>query len=153
MDKLLLIPEQANYVVQPDNSVITVLLDGGYSRSRIDLVNSAARIQCSWRLKDGDYQYIRAFYHSATKKGVIPFLLDIVLDQPYLEEYEVKFVPDTFEASDPQGLTYEVQAELEVIPVNDEEFLDSIVEVYDPDGEYNFDLLEKLVNVDINGIG
>ena len=149
LEKLLLIPEQSSYRYGPDNSVITTTLDGGYSKSRTDLVNNASIVSCSWLLKDYHYQYFRAFFKAATDKGVFPFLIDLILDQPYLEEYEAKFIPESVQMDTPQGLMYTVTADLEVIPIADIEFAQGIVDAYTPGGYDYLYNLEQLVNVDL----
>ena len=150
MEKLTLLPDQASYAYGNDDSVITTTLDGGYSRSRVDQLKSSAIINCTWRLYSHHYQYFKAFWTVVTEKGVYPFLIDLILDQPYLEEYEAKFVPGTVNMSEPEGLTYSISADLEVIPVRDDLFSQSIVDAYDSTGTYEYlNLLEKLVNIDL----
>ena len=149
MEKLNLLPEQSSYVYGNDGSIISTTLDGGYSRSRVDQFKSTSIINCTWRLYDYHYQYFRAFWIVETEKGVYPFLIDLILDQPYLEEYEAKFVPGTLNMSNPEGLTYEISADLEVIPVRDDEYSQSLIDAYTADGYGYLNLLEKLVNVDL----
>jgi len=149
MEKLNLLPEQSSYVYGNDGSIISTTLDGGYSRSRVDQFKSTSIINCTWRLYDYHYQYFRAFWTVITEKGVYPFLIDLILDQPYLEEYEAKFVPGTLNMSNPEGLTYEISADLEVIPVRDDEYSQSLIDAYTADGYGYLNLLEKLVNVDL----
>ena len=152
MEKLELTPEQSTYAVGNDNSVISTSLTGGYSRSRVDVANSSAIVQCTWRLKDYEYQYFRAFFQSITYKGTAVFLIDLLLEQPYLEEYQAKFVPDSVEMANPEGLTYEVQAELEVIPIVDEEFNLALIGVYDVNGFQYLNDLDILVNEYIDSL-
>lgn len=127
LQKLILPPEQSGYAVSATKDVITVELGGGFSRSRKDIVNSASIIDCRWTLNLEEYQYFRAFFNIVTKKGTLPFLIDLLLDQPYLEEYEAKFVPDSVRMSDPFGLSRVCTAQLEVIPLDPEEMGEGIL--------------------------
>lgn len=133
LQKLALPPEQASYSVSATEDILTVKLRGGLSRSRKDAINSACIINCTWRLNVGDYQYFRAFFNTATQKGLLPFLIDLLLEQPYLEEYEARFIPDTVTMSEPLGLSRLCSAQLEVIPVVDTEMDEILILIYGTD--------------------
>ena len=148
LEKLELIPDQTGYKYGPDGSSITTKLDGGLSKSRLDHANSSAIVNCIWRLKDYNYQYLNAFYKAQTQKGSNPFLIDLLIDQPFIEEYEAKFVPDSWQPIESTaGLTFEVNAELEVVPVFDEEFAQGIVDTYTPEGYAYLHNLEELIHI------
>ena len=147
LTKLQLRPEQSTYVFNPAEDVVSVTVEGGASRSRRTVIGSHAIIDCTWTLNFADYQYLRAFYHSVGKQGSAPFLIDLLLDQPYLEEFEAKFVPDTFEMSEPIGLSFKQSAQLEVKPKNDTDYYDAIVLLYGDDLFLN--QLEQLANYDL----
>lgn len=146
MEKLLLLPEQASYNFNPKNEVVSIDLEGGLSRSRKDVLGASAFVDCRWFLTSEQYQYFKAFYNLSAGRGALPFLIDLLLDQPFLEEFTAKFVADSFEMSDPRGLSFQVSAQLEVTPIIDEAFDEIILDSY-INGSF-LDELEKLVNVD-----
>ena len=147
MEKLIYAPEQASYVYNPANDVVSITVEGGPSRSRRRVKGSPAIINVTWRLNRAEYQYLRAFYHSAGKEGASTFLIDLLLDQPYLEEFEAKFVPDTFEMSEPVGLSFLQSAQLEVKPKDDQDYYDLILLLHE-DGLL-LPELEQLANYDL----
>ena len=147
MEKLTLPPDQFSYVYNPAKDVVSIELDGGLSKSRRDIQGSAAIIDCNWFLNLADYQYFRAFFNFNTKKGAQSFLIDLLVDQPYLEEYEAKFVPDSVTMDNPIGLSRKITARLEIVPIEDSDFDEMILLLHD--GTEILNLLEKLTNVDL----
>lgn len=156
MYKLLLPPTQADYTVKDGQEVVGVRLAGGAGRYRKDILNSTATVTCSWFLDSAGYKYLRAFYNTATERGSIPFLLDLILDLPTLTEHTVRFVPDTFTLTEQRGLSYTVSATLEVTRVPPDIVDDALqilfysTEILDEnDAVELFALLEELVNTDL----
>lgn len=147
LSKLTLRPEQATYAVGAPTGIVTTELDGGFSRSRRDIISSASIIDCTWFLNLDQFQYMKAFFNTRTNRGIDPFLIDLLLDQPYLVEYEAKFVPDSFKMVDPLGLSRKITAQLEVIPIDDPE-LDDVTIIFYEDNMFNS--LEQLANFDLN---
>lgn len=122
LPKLELLPESSSYSATPNNSVVSVQLEGGVSRSRLDLVNVATLVDCQWVLDRKEYFYLSVFFNSIVMKGVNPFLIDLIIDKPYKEERVAKFVPETFRMHSPVGLSFICEATLEVAPSSDPEF-------------------------------
>ena len=149
MEKMLIPPNQATYSYQTPKALIAAELDGGFSRTRADVAGAVAIVDCSWTLDVEGYQYFRAFFNSSTNKGITPFLIDLILDHPWPQEHEAKFVIDTVNMDSPIGLSYNQTAQLEVKPVYDLE-LDAVVAMV-----YGLKLfapgnpLEKLANYDL----
>ena len=149
LERMTVLPDEASYSYGSDNSVISNALSGGMSRSRIDQINSAAIISCSWTVNPSEYQYIRAFFNFYTSRGVKPFLIELILDQPYLEVYEAKFVANSMVTEDNEGLSYTIEAELEVVPKYDPIHDELILIIYEQGGMDYINLFERFVNYDL----
>lgn len=116
MQKFTIPPESESYSVKDGLSFVSVALEGGLSRRRADVVNTASKAKVSWSFDRPEYDYFRAFFDTATMKGSLPFTLDLVVDKHYRQEYICAFIEDTLELSELSGHSYRVTAELEVIP-------------------------------------
>jgi hypothetical protein len=146
LPKLNYLPEQSGYIYNNADNVLSFKLDGGLSKTRVDIVDSPAIVEVEWIFDLGEYQYFRAFFNSAINSGTNPFNIDLVLDQPFLQEFVAKFVANSISTTDVFGLSLRVIAQLEVLPVDNSD-IDEIVLLYA--GDYSvFGHLEKLVNVD-----
>lgn len=144
------IPDKSSYVYNINRDVVEVELDGGLARRRRDIAGSASRIECTWFLLPGEYQYFMAFYRSQLKRGAIPFLIELLLEQPYLEEIKASFRANTLSVKQ-IGLSYEVSAELEAVPNTDNDYDEMVLDFYIGGEQTNpfWGSLEKLVNVDL----
>lgn len=150
LEKLQLLPEQSGYSYTSKNDVIATQLDGGLSRKRKDIARAANEVQCQFVLNPSQYQYFMAFYQAATHRGVTNFLIDLLLEQPYLEEKEAAFVPDSISVEN-RGLSFSVSVVLEVTASEDVELAEAIMLLYDPKGANSTLLsLEQLVNYDLD---
>lgn len=145
MDKLNLRPDAAGYTDKAPNEVISVELDGGASRFRRDKIGARKMVSCTWTLDPLQYQYILAFFNTTTKRGSLAFLCDLVSeDGNGPVEHECNFIPGSFGLSSQKGLTYVVQAQLEVKPLTmDDTFNADLVFLY---GLYG-DELETLIDM------
>jgi hypothetical protein len=149
MRRLMLRPNSEDYSVQDANEVIAVALDGGAGRYRRDKVNGSKQINVSWTLNPQQYQYFRAFWHTATKRGSLPFLCDLVgEDGTGPIQHVCYFAPGSVQMPSQQGLTYVQSATLEVKqnPVDDDLNLE-ILTAFEGgmDGDVFWDL-SRLVN-------
>lgn len=159
MRKFQIPPEQARYSVTDGEETLRTQLDGGKGRYRRDVLNSTSKVTVTWLFGKEQYEYFRAFYKSTTKTASQPFLIDLIMDGvDALTEHTAYFVPGKIKLTKVQGLSYSVQAELEVEPADvDDAFYDIIVLSYEEFGENRqamLDLLnglEQLVNVDLPG--
>jgi hypothetical protein len=93
--KLNLLPERSEYLYRPGNGVVTTELEGGHSRSRLDMVNAAAFVECQWVLDRQEYEYFRSFFNGVAAKGANRLTIDLILDKSYPELHVAKFVPDS----------------------------------------------------------
>lgn len=120
MIKLNLLPDSAGYAFQDGQDVIATALDGGSSFYYRDKFGSTAQVTVQWSLDPSDYAYFRLFYNTLVDKGALPFLCDLILDNPTTDEYICHFVPGTVQLTSQQGLNYVVGATLEVEPLEDD---------------------------------
>jgi hypothetical protein len=116
MQKFAIPPESESYSVKDGVSFVSVALEGGLSRRRADVINTASKAQVTWSFDRNEYDYFRAFFDTATMKGSLPFILELVVDKHYRQEYVCAFIEDTLELSEVSGHSYRVKADLEVIP-------------------------------------
>lgn len=153
MDKLQLPPDSAGYSVTDGKEVVSIQLDGGAARYRRDILNANSKVTCQWSCDRDEYQYLRAFFKTATSQGSLPFLIDLALDDPSLTEHQAYFVPGSMVLREQRGHLYVVASELDVKPIpRDAAYDESLVMVwsnYAPEPALFLNALEKLVNVDL----
>lgn len=147
--KFILPPEQASYSVQDGEETIRVALDGGAGRFRRDILDATSRVRCTWLLTVAGYEYMRAFYKTATKSCSLPFLIDLQMDQvDGLTEHTVHFIPGTMKLTKVAGLSYVVEADLEVVPDIEDEAYNLILimafEEFGDDRQSFLDLVNEL---------
>lgn len=114
MRKLIIPPDNTAYAAQRGGEVLSVKLDGGASRFRTDVLNAAWQVDTQWILDADGYNYMNAFFRTATVHGSLPFKIDLILDGATLTDCTVHFVPNSFKLTQQQGLAYYVTASLEV---------------------------------------
>lgn len=149
LPKLDLLPEKATYQYNINRDVVSTQLEGGLSRRRRDIAGSSSVIKCSWFLQPFQYQYFMSFYHFSVKRGANNFRIDLLLEQPYLEEMVASFIEESISMKQ-IGLSYEVTADLEVVPIQIDDMAELVVLLYTPEGDNNvINLLEIFVNYDL----
>lgn len=136
MRSLVLAPDQATYDVTDGTEVVSVQLDGGASRFRADILNATSIVTVEWSIGPTQYQYLRAFYKTATQNGSEPFEIDLFLDQPILTTHTAYFVAGSMKLASQSGLTFVVTASLEVYPLpQDDDYNNSIMDLYEIYGD------------------
>jgi hypothetical protein len=110
---LLLPPDSANYNFDEPDDMLTVQLDGGRSRSRLDKIGSATEVNVQWQISAYNYNYLKAFFRTTINRGVDPFNITLILDDAAPASYVAKF--KKLSTPQIQGLTYTVSAILEVV--------------------------------------
>jgi hypothetical protein len=150
LPKLLLEAAQAGYSNSPNATFKQAALGGGRSRFRLDLIGAPATVSVQWVCNPVQAQYLLAFIRSATATGPLPFLVDLILDDPMPAEYQAQLLPGTFGLGGTQGLSYTYRAQLEVVPMPpnpdaDQSYL-AIYSGYGDEGPDVLNLLSVLVN-------
>lgn len=152
LPKLALRPDSSGYSVQDGEDVIAVELDGGAARYIRDKWGSTSQVAATWTLVPIEHQYLRAFYNTTIQKGTLPFLCDLILDDPEPVEVVCRIVPKSMNLGGQQGWAYTSSCQLEVEPIMPDEELDNaLTELYPLYGDdfSALNLLAILVNEDL----
>jgi hypothetical protein len=154
MYRLILRPDTSSYTATDGQEVVSVQLEGGAGKYRRDILGASAKVTATWILDREAYRYMRAFYQTMNK-GALPFLLELILDDPEPTEYEAHFVPGTMSLQSQSGNAYTITAELEVVPQPADEDYDALLVIlaseygsYSP-GQSLFATLQTFVNTNL----
>ncbi|HBR91264.1 MAG TPA: hypothetical protein DEA77_06325 [Acinetobacter nosocomialis] len=148
--KFKYIPLLAGYSGETSSGVISQKLDGGRDRNRRISKNNWSSVSCSFKFDELGYQYIQAFYRVWQRNPSKPFLLEMFLDDPVVQEYECQFVPDSVKLNSKNGIIYNVTVQLSVKPLKvDEEADDAVIMLVNDDIGDIPEPLKKLVNEDL----
>lgn len=150
MQKFTIPPDAAGYTFRDGRHVLGTRLMGGASRYRKDLAGSTSTVSVNWTTDREGYLYIRSFFNAIVQKGALPFLIDLVLDQPETTEHKAYFIPETLSLNGQRGLQYSVSAELEVYPAAPWPYAEDYVAIYNEFGNtfrYYENVLDILMNV------
>lgn len=154
LKKLGLLPDSSNYSVTEGNDAISVTLDGGLPRQRLDVLGASKTIECQWILDRAEYAYIRAFYKDVTLLSGVVFLIDLIIDDPVIEEHTVLFTPGSLQLSRQEGLAYTVKATLEAKPLIRTATYDSTIvalfDAYGSDYDTEFATVASLISTLMN---
>lgn len=153
--QLGLTPSLNGYSVQRGDTLVRSQPGMGPSAIRLDRYNTPSRVSVSWNVGPADYNYLVAFYFTAIREGALPFLLDVVLDDPEVRQLEAVLIPGSFVLEGIDGLTYHVRAEAEVTPIRLSEFDALMIEMFDAEGEDWGDMLldlDHLVTITMPGV-
>ena len=129
MRKLMLTPESSGYTSQHPDNVISIQLDGGASRFRLDKIGGVHIVTVEWILVPDEYHYFNAFHRAVTKSGSEPFFIDLITYLGDAVEHTAHFVPGSVSLSQQIARVYYVSAQLEVLPVpiNDQDEIDFVI--------------------------
>lgn len=151
LPKLRLIPARDGYqFAYPGDDIRRAKPGSGPSRQRLDMLGAPMIVGVTFRMNAADYQYWIAFSRSTLSERSLPFLIDLIVDTPDLQEYEARIIPGTVQGGPPSGFRYVVQMQLEVKqkPV-DPDISDTLVWLYEAYGDGAWEVLyelEQLVN-------
>ncbi|MGQ1539566.1 hypothetical protein ACT413_06175 [Acinetobacter baumannii] len=151
MNTLKYCSTQEGYSASLKSGVITQELDGGAPRNRRLSKNSFHTVSVQWKVLEGGFQYLDAFYNVWCEAPNQKFSASLRVNGPEFKPYECLFVADSFQLTSMQGPVYTVTAQLRVKPIVDSELNKIIVETGN-DGEDLASLvnpLEELVNDDL----
>lgn len=119
MAKLLFPPAASSYAVQLPAGALSVKLDGGAARYRTDVLHGSFRVRAAWFCSPKQYQYLNAFYRSATAFGALPFDVRLRLDREPAKYVSAHFMPGTLRFTRMEGRLRVMEAELEVVKAYD----------------------------------
>jgi len=149
-----IVPEYSNYTTIDGIEVVSTMLEGGTPRYRRDILNSASEVTVEWWLDQVGYDYIRAFYRTATVSGSVPFTIQLYLGKSHLTTHTAYFKPGSMTlASVEAGPYFTVDATLMVKPsipnVTDEIALITMVNAMGVNFAYYEDILNTIVNIEL----
>lgn len=152
MLKLIIPPDQASYSFVDGEEAVRVQLAGGRGRYRRDVLNASKEVNVVWTVTPDKYKYLRAFYATALLHTNECFIIGLVLDNPFQEDYEANFIPNSMQLQSLSGHTYVVSARLEAISkLRDATLDDYYVNLYSEFNgsqfEFSVDRLDAIVNV------
>jgi hypothetical protein len=144
LDKLEIPPDQSGYAAEDFNRVLSVELDGGVSRTRLDSIGGDASISVQWTVGRSDFESLISFYQTNTNFGAEPFLLDLYSDFSEPVEHECHFIPGSLRLTSQLGSRFVLSAELEAKVTDDEDRDLAIVEFF---AEYDsVEVLDETLN-------
>lgn len=149
LPKLNLDVPQEGYSFDDGDAILRAKLSSGTSRTRLDMLDAPIEANIQLVLSQGQYQYWTAFKRTAISRASMPFLMDLVIDDYDVREYEVLIIPGSLKTS-VQGTAHIVSMNVEiVVTMDDSETDDTLIMLYRIYGEgaENFlNRLERLVN-------
>lgn len=151
MNTLKYCSTQEGYSVAYRSGVASQELDGGAPRNRRLSKNSFHTVSVQWKVLEGGFQYLDAFYNVWSETPSQKFNASLRVNGPEFKPYECLFVPDSFQLTSMQGPVYTVTAQLRVKPIVDSELNWTIVDAGNDGGDLAsiVNPLEKLVNEDL----
>jgi len=118
MTQLLVNPTIVGHSVEFGNNVISIEMDGGAARYRLDKIGSTHKVSVQWMLEEQAYNYLMAFYRTEIDYGSLPFTLAIKsVEGASSATYTARIIPGTLRLSAFLNTLYQVNATLEVTPL------------------------------------
>jgi hypothetical protein len=130
VNKLLTPIDEANYSVAEGAEAAIADFDTTATKMGPGKAGVPSRVTVHWVTDRAGYVALRSFY---LQQIAVPFLIDLILDQPYLTEHVATFVSGTFKLESFEGLTYSVTADLFAMPYLNTTFYDMLVHNIDDD--------------------
>lgn len=152
LPKLALDINEAQYSIAPGLEVNEVQVDTGPSWRRADFFGAPNRVALQFVTSEPGYDYLMAFWRTRLRRGLLPFLIDLVIDGSDMREYQVVLTGGGALQAVRQGSSYFVTGALEVkrSPAETSED-ENIIFLYETYGDVDSEVLNrlaKLVNVD-----
>jgi|GEM_PF-5648579 len=153
MAKLLLVPLIQGYSYAPKDEVVSIDLDGGAPRKRLDKLGSYGDVNCQFILDGDQYRYFMAFYRTRIKSGALPFTIDLKTEDAFLVEHEALIKKNSLKLTQHKANLFYISLGLEVKPITrdeaEDELLIELYETYGADYGDVINALEQFVNVDM----
>lgn len=141
-------PVQDGYSApQPFGAEVTDI-PGGFARVASDTLGNVYQVTATYRFDAMQYLWWGAFYHTTLLEGTLPFIAELALDTPVIQEYTCQIVAAP---SNPRNLGFytEVTLTLQAEPIIDHEYNQAIVDSFGGMGEETpqvLNLLDLLAN-------
>lgn len=111
---LQIIPEYSGYGLNFNSAAPGVVLAGAATGYRPGVVEKTAIAKLNFNVMYDDYNYLTAFYRTATKKGSLPFLVDLLIKNNELSRHMAKMVPRSFKISNVEGILHRISFDVYV---------------------------------------
>lgn len=151
LPKLMLDPNEPSYSFAFPDEILSAQVNNGPSRRRTDYIGAPIFASVQFILDGDEYQYFQAFYRHSIGNGVLPFRMDLVLDDAEVAEYECNFQAQSLSMSAKAGEARTITATIEVKRNAPDDALDASVidafETFGPGYGAMFAELAELVNV------
>ena len=149
LPQLILLPQRDSYDLSFGDDVLTTEYSDGMPRQRLDSTGRPHHTAIGFINSKAKQDYLQAFWRVNRAK---PFALRLLGDSTTIEWYECRFIsPPSLRAIAPNVFDWSCDIVVKPKPLNLE--LDkTIVAIFEQTGGYTdkfFNLLEKLVNVDL----
>lgn len=141
-------PVQDDYSApQPYGANVTDIA-GGFARVAADTVGNVYQVTATYRFNELEYLWWGGFYHTTLLEGAMPFVAELALDTPVIQEYTCQIVA---RPSNPRNLGFytEVTLTLQAEPIIDHEYNAAMVtwlSAFGDDSEAAFLTLERMTN-------
>jgi hypothetical protein len=149
---MALTPSTSGYSVSRGDTVLSARPGMGPSAQRLDYFNTPSTLAVHWNVGPADFNYLCAFYWTAIREGALPFLIEAVLDHPDPRQLAAKMIPGSFALSGLSGMTYSVDAQVDVVPILSADYDAEVLMLWDELGadweDWMIDLA-RLVNVEM----
>lgn len=114
-------PDENGYAVSENQTaLLEVVLDGGSPRTRLDELGGTRTVTVQWSGRPKRWKEINDFFKQNMSRNYEPFFIFLIIDTAEYAEYIVNLVPNSIKSSTPSGLTWVIEATLEVQPRSDE---------------------------------
>lgn len=115
LPKLDLAPEQSQYAALMGPAVARASVRGGHARRRLDQLGAPLQVTLMWAVTQGEFAYLGAFFRQLIANGSQPFLIDLVVEQPWPTEQTAQLIPGSFQLTGVAGELYSCSATVEVV--------------------------------------
>jgi hypothetical protein len=148
---LKLSPLIEGYTFEQGSSVMSIKLEGGLSRYRMDKIGASAQVNVRFILTKQQYNYFEAFYNTKIAMGSLPFEIGLISENSEIRTHKCFFVEGTKKLTKTIGDVFWISCTLEAEPIARDVDYDNtlimIFEEYGEEGDNFINLLEELTNV------
>jgi len=118
-------PSQSGYsAIEPFNATVTDI-SGGFARVARDTLSGVYAITAKYQLNELEYLWWGAFYHTTLLEGSLPFIAELALDTPNIQEYVCQIVK-TPSSSKNLGFYKEITLTLQAEPIIDTAYNEAV---------------------------
>ena len=124
------LPEKSSYSYNQLDGLLSVELEGGLSKSRVDKKGKSQLVDCQWILDEKEFLFFMQFKEVIAANGANRIKVNLILDSNTVELYDCKIVPDSVVLSQPSSVSFVVSCQLEIDKKNRETTFTEMLETY-----------------------